>query len=101
MSPVLAAARFRHFLNEPFRVLIFSLTLCSLYLLFNGNLLRLWGLHRDVTRLEMGIIESHQKSQLLDLQLIQAKDPLYMERQARDRLDFAGEHDLVFVFADQ
>lgn len=101
MNLVLVAARFRHFLNEPIRVLIVSLTLCGLYLLFNGNLLRLWSLHRDVSRLEVGIQEAKRQSQLLDLQLIQAKDPHYIERQARDRLDFAGEQDLVFVFAEE
>lgn len=57
-------------------------------------------MHRDVDRLQVDILDLQKQSSHLDLQLKQAKDPRFIERQARDRLDLVGEHDLLFVFAD-
>lgn len=37
----------------------------------------------------------------LSQQLAKARDPSYIERQARDKFDLAGEHDLVFFFSDE
>lgn len=52
-------------------------------------------------RITAEIEQTHENIASLNLQLTQAKDPAYIERQARDRLDLAGEHDLVFVFSDE
>ena len=70
-------------------------------IVLNGNVFRLWGLHRDHDRIEMEISETRHNIAQLSGQLRQAKDPAYIERQARDKLDLAGEHDLVFVFSEQ
>lgn len=67
--------------------------------LLNGTLFRLWGLHRDFTSISQEIELTHKSIASLGSQLIQAKDPAFIERQARDKLDLAGEHDLVFVFS--
>ncbi|MFP5518709.1 MAG: septum formation initiator family protein [Bdellovibrionia bacterium] len=101
MGVIVAASRFRMFLNEPTRVFFVCFVLGFLYLTFNGNFFRLWGLHRDVERLQTEILLAQKAGSHLDTQLKQAKDPVFIERQARDRLDLASEHDLVFVFADQ
>lgn len=34
------------------------------------------------------------------MQIKQAKDPVFIERQAKDKLDMVDEHDLVFVFSE-
>lgn len=66
----------------------------------NGSILSLYGLHRDraeisrqIANLQSEIIEQEQK-------LKQARDPVYIERQALDHLDLVSENDLVFVFAE-
>lgn len=91
----------RHFLDHPTRVASLCLAVLALTLVLNGNLWRLWGLHRDFDHLSQQISETRQGTLQLEAQLHQAKDPSFIERQARDRLDMAGEHDLVFVFADE
>ncbi len=91
----------RQFLDYPGRVATLCLLLLAVVLVLNGNLWRLWGLHRDFDRLTQQIFDTQKTSQQLEAQLHQAKDPSFMERQARDRLDLAGENDLVFVFADE
>lgn len=80
--------------------------MCCLFIfgvsiVLNGNLFRLWGLHRDFDRINSEIIQTRQSIQSLSGQLKQAKDPSFIERQARDKLDLAGEHDLVFVFPER
>lgn len=37
----------------------------------------------------------------LEKSLIEARDPAFIERQARDRLDLVRENDLVFVFPEE
>lgn len=101
MSYTQFAVGLRHFLNHPGRVGVSCLAVFAVSIVLNGNVFRLWGLHRDYDRISMEIVQTRQSIKDLSAQLKQAKDPSYIERQARDRLDLAGEHDLVFVFAEQ
>ena len=70
-------------------------------LLLNGLLWKLWSLHRDYERLTADIKEAEVSIKKLSVQLKQAKEPSFIERQARDKLDLVTDSDLVFVFADQ
>lgn len=69
-------------------------------LFFNGALWRIWSLRHDLSTIQGQIINSKDQSKALDMQIKQAKDPSFIERQAKDKLDMVGEHDLVFVFSD-
>jgi cell division protein FtsB len=90
----------RRFLSHPARVATFCFAIFLVSIVLNGNLFRLWGLYRDHDRISANILEMRQNILNLAGQLKQAKDPNFIERQARDKLDLAGEHDLVFVFPD-
>jgi len=46
------------------------------------------------------ILKAREQAKLLDMQIKQANDPSFIERQAKDKLDMVGEHDLVFVFPE-
>lgn len=70
-------------------------------LFFNGAIWRVWSLHRDLKTIQEQIVASKAQSKALDMQIKQAKDPSFIERQAKDKLDMVGENDLVFVFSDQ
>ena len=41
------------------------------------------------------------KSRETKMKIRNAKDPQFIEIQARDRFDLAGEGDLIFVFSDE
>jgi cell division protein FtsB len=71
-----------------------------LSLFFNGALWRIWSLRHDLSTIKGQIISSKEQSKALDMQIKQAKDPSFIERQAKDKLDMVGEHDLVFVFSE-
>lgn len=91
----------RRFLNHPGKVSLCCLGVFTVSIILNGNVFRLWSLHRDFDRITHEISETRSNIATLTGQLKQAKDPAFIERQARDKLDLAGEHDLVFVFAEQ
>lgn len=95
------AVGLRNFLNRPEKVALCCLGVFAVSIVLNGNLFRLWGLHRDFDRITNDIVETKKGIGGLADQLKQAKDPAFIERQARDKLDLAGEHDLVFVFPEQ
>lgn len=101
MSYTQFAVGLRRFLNHPPRVALCCLGVFAVSIVLNGNVFRLWGLHRDFDRITADIVTTRENITSLAGQLTQAKDPTYIERQARDKLDLAGEHDLVFVFPEQ
>lgn len=87
-------------LYSPLKVAAFCTIILFLALILNGSLWKLWGLHRDYQRVLLAIEQTSNESNNLDLQLKQAKDPSFIERQAKDKYDLAGDQDLVFVFSD-
>ncbi len=91
----------RRFLNNPPKVAMLCLAIFVVSIVLNGNVFRLWGLHRDFDRINLEIAQTKENISTLTAQLKQSKDPAFIDRQARDKLDLAGEHDLVFVFSDQ
>lgn len=101
MSYTQFAVGVRRFLNHPTKVATCCLVVFAVSIVLNGNVFRLWGLHRDFDRINEEISSTRKNIAGLSAQLKQAKDPSFIERQARDKLDLAGEHDLVFVFPEQ
>ncbi len=92
--------RFRQLLNKPIKVALVCAILFVLTLFVNGTLWRVWGLRRDQSTIIEQISNTQKKATFLDVQIKQAKDPSFIERQARDRQDMVSENDLVFVFSD-
>lgn len=88
------------FLQQPLKVLIVCLGLVFAGLFVDGSLLRLWVLHRDSQELEERMVNIVAKSNELAAKIKQAKDPQFIEIQARDRFELAGEGDLIFVFSE-
>ena len=89
------------FLFRPFRVLAICLVIGFCSLLFSGNFIRLFQVHRDRGLILGQMMTLGTQISGLEYQLKMAKDPSYIERQALDLYDLVDEHDLVFVFADE
>lgn len=92
--------KFRQLLNKPIKVALICAIFFILTLFVNGTLWRVWGLRRDQSTIIEQISSTQKKATFLDVQIKQAKDPSFIERQARDRQDMVSENDLVFVFSD-
>ena len=101
MSLHQSAVSLRRFLDHPSKVMLVCIGVFVVSIVLNGNIWRLWSLHRDYDRIGLEIQQRRDEISSLSSQLKQAKDPAFIERQARDKLDLVGEHDLVFVFSDQ
>jgi len=88
-------------LQAPQKVIWICLGLITLNLVLDGSLFRLWSLHRDHTSIREKIEILKSKNQELKVRLKKAKDPAFLEREARDRFDLVSEGDLVFVFSEE
>lgn len=101
MSYTRFALGLRRFLNRPDKVAFACCFVFVISIFINGNIWRLWSLHRDLDHINTEIMQAQEATTSLQAHLKQAKDPAFIERQARDKLDLAGENDLVFIFSDQ
>ena len=90
----------RKFLNDPRKVLIVCLFVFVISLFLNGGVWKVWSLRSDYSTIGDQISIAQKQSSILDMQIHQAKDPVFIERQARDKLDMVGEKDLIFVFPE-
>lgn len=88
-------------LSHPLRVLWFCAGLACVNLFVEGSLLRLWQLHRDYQKIQSKTEALEKRSLDIEEKLRHASDPLFIEREARDRFDLVGQGDLVFVFSDE
>ena len=70
-------------------------------LVIDGSLFRLFGLYRDQERLKQNIELLKSRSTELRSKLQKAREPAFLEKEARDRFDLVSEGDLVFVFTDE
>jgi len=87
-------------LQHPLKVLVISLVLVVAGLVLDGSLFRLWRLERDARDLSSRMKILRSQTQDLDQKIKRARDPNFIEIEAREKFDLASEGDLVFVFSD-
>ncbi len=88
-------------LLAPQKVMMICLGLLVLNGVIDGSLFRLWSLHRDHVSIREKIEVLKDKNEEMKVRLKKAKDPAFLEREARDRFDLVSEGDLVFVFSEE
>lgn len=91
----------RRVLDKPKTVFILCCLVVFVSLFINGSFWRIWGLRQDLKQSRNHIEKLHTEIRSLKLRQQQARDPMFMEKQARDKLEMAGPDDLVFVFATE
>lgn len=89
---------FLSILNSPRKVFYLCLVFVSLTLIIDGTFWNLWELKQEKQRLVRDIHSTLEKSGALSFQIHRAKDPNYLKKQARDRLDLLAEDEIVFLF---
>ena len=95
-----SAHTIERWLNQPQKVFFVACIVLVSTLLLNGTLWKLWGLYRDQDKIAYQMVQTKASMGHVALQIKQAKDPEYIERQARDKMDLIGDHDLIFVFPE-
>ena len=66
----------------------------------NGTVWKVWGLYRDEAKFKSEILKTQNDTKALTAQMSVVKDPQYIERMAKDKMDLVGENDLMFVFSN-
>lgn len=87
-------------LQHPLKVFWACAFLFTVNFVLDGSVFQLWSLHQDRQQIQKDIATLKEKSVLLKTRLKKAKDPAFLEREARDRFDLVSADDLVFVFSD-
>jgi len=103
MNPILDrfGVRLRAFLEKPTRVLFFCFIFAVIHLVFQGGLFHIARLHGEHGTMQANLIGISEDIARIERKIRQAKDPVFIEQQAKDRLDMAAEDELVFVFASE
>lgn len=94
------ADRVKLFLFSP----IVILTFCFIFLLFsvvlNGSIFRVWSLGRDLVSIQEKTIATKAQIKQIEIDIKRSRDPSFIERQAREKLDLVNQNDLVFIFTE-
>lgn len=88
----------REFFYRPLYVFIFCGLFLLLNLVFEGTLFQVFRLNRDLRVLKNRVRLLESKNRLIKEKIKKSTDPKVIEQEARERLDFANENDLIFIF---
>lgn len=88
-------------LQNPQQVIWICLTLVLVNVVIDGSLFRLYSLYQEFDNIQIKKINIEKQNIDLKARLQRAKDPAFLEREARDRFDLVSEGDLVFVFSEE
>ena len=79
--------------------------LCLLFLLVNlildGTLFQIFSLNQDLRVVKNRIHYIEKKNLQIKSKMEKSSDPGFVEQSARERLDYVGEEDLIFLFPDK
>ena len=82
----------------------FTFFLCLLFLLINlildGTLFRVFRLNQDLRVVQNRIKHIEGKNQDIEDKIKKSSDPDFVEKEVRQRLDYTGEEDLIFIFPE-
>lgn len=88
------------YLQRPKLVFISCIALFLVSVLLQGTLVQSIRLTIDKKQLNKQIEDNQKQITWLSEKITEAKDPLFIHKQAVEDLDMVSENDLVFVFSD-
>ncbi len=91
----------RELLHRPYRVLLFCGAISLMTLILDGTLYRYWSLNNELIEINGRISQVKSAIVKLEGQILESKDPKFIEKQALERFDFVEENDLVFIFSNE
>ena len=91
----------RRLISRPLVMLYICGAFAFLNFVINGNIYRLWNLNNEYQKMQIRMNKNQQVIARLNHDIVNMKDPLYLERQAIEKLDLVEENDLIFVFPSE
>ena len=95
MKPLIAKM-----LYKPYLTLLLCLLFLSVNLVLDRTLFRAFLLNRNLRVVKNRIQHLQDKNQDIEDKIKKATDPEFIEKEARQRLDYANEGDLIFIFPE-
>ncbi len=92
---------FRGILHKPYRIFLLCGAMSLVTLVLDGTLYRYWSLNSELGEINERIRQVKFEVVKLEGQILQSKDPKFIEKQALERFDFVEKDDLVFIFSNE
>lgn len=89
----------KEWIHSPLKIFFICAVFLLSHLIIGGNFFNLVRLKKDEKLLAQQLIDVAAQINNLKAKIIQARDPIFLENLAKDRLDMANEDELVFVFS--
>ncbi len=90
----------KQILYKPSRILILCLIFLSINLIIDKTFIQIFQMNRDLSIVRNRIKDIEQKNKKIEESIKKASDPNFIESEVREKLDFANEGDLIFIFPD-
>ncbi len=87
-------------LYKPSLVFLFCLLFLFVNLILDGTLLRVFRLNQDLRIVKNRIKYIEKKKLDVENKIKKASDPDFVEKELREKLDYAGEGELIFIFPE-
>ena len=87
-------------LYRPYLVFLLCLGFLFINLVLDGTVFQVFQFSRDLRIVQNRIKHIEEKNKDLDEKIKKASDPDFIEKELRERLDYAGEGDLIFLFPE-
>lgn len=92
--------KIKNLFYRPFYMLIICLVFLIFNLVIDGTLFQVFSLNRDLKIVKNRIDHLQEKNQAIERKIQKFSDPDFIEKEARERLDFSEEGDLIFIFPE-
>lgn len=88
-------------LYQPYWIFLLCLSFMFLNFIVDKTLFRVLLLSRDLKIVQNRIQDMETKNTEIQQKIKKAKDPEFIEKELRERLDYTEEGDLIFLFPDK
>ena len=92
--------KFTKILYKPFFVFLACLLFLLINLVFDKTLFQVFSLNQDLRIVKNRIQYLKKKNLDIEKKIKKSSDPNFVEQEARERLDYTGEGDLIFIFPE-
>ena len=87
-------------LYRPYIAFLLCAVFLSVNLIFDGTLFRVFRMSRDLRIVKNRIHLMETKRENLKRKILKANDPDFVERELRQKWDYASPGDLIFIFPE-
>ena len=94
------AKKIKNLFYRPFYMFVICLIFLVFNLLIDGTLFQIFHLGRDLKVIQNRTEDLQEKNKIIKRKILRSSDPDFIEEEARERLDFSEEGDLIFIFPE-